>query len=96
MSRHSRKQSQNFNLVDVGAVLFAGPAGLAVTKGSDYTFLMIKSKGNDSTVVNQFVSEWGLKNGRMQINDLAMSTGRSRIASLDITISIGTVLLFAY
>lgn len=76
------KRSQNFNLVDVGAVLFAGPAGLAVTKGSDYTFLMIKSKGNDSTVVNQFVSEWGLKNGRMQINDLAMSTGRSRIASL--------------
>ena len=76
------KRSQNFNLVDVGAVMFAGPAALAVTKGSDYTFLMIKSKGDDSTVVGQFVSEWNFKNGKLQIDDLAMSTERSRIASL--------------
>ena len=76
------KRSQNFNLVDVGAVMFAGPAGLAVTKASDYTFLMIKTKGDDSTVVDQFVSEWKFKNGKLEIEDLAMSTERSRIASL--------------
>jgi hypothetical protein len=76
------RRSQNFNLLDVGAVMFAGPAGLAVTKGSDYTFLLIKSKGDDSTVVDQFVSEWDLRNGRLIISDLAMSTERSRIASI--------------
>lgn len=78
------KRSQNFNLVDVGAVMFAGPVGLALSKGSDYTFLLIKSKGDDSTVVNQFVSEWDLKNGKLSIGDLAMSTEKSRIASLGI------------
>ncbi len=76
------KRSQNFNLLDVGAVMFAGPAGLAVTKGSDYTVLLTKSKGDDSTVVNHFVSEWDLRNGRLSIDDLAMSTERSRIASI--------------
>jgi hypothetical protein len=62
--------------------MFAGPAGLAITKGSDYTVLMIKSKGDDSTVVHQFVSEWRMKDSRVAIRDLAMSTERSRIASL--------------
>lgn len=75
-------RSQNFNLVDVGAVMLAGPVGLAVTKGSDYTLLLIKSKGDDSTLVKQFVSEWSLNNGKLQIEDLAMSTERSRLASL--------------
>ncbi len=76
------KRSQNFNLLDVGAVMFAGPAGLAVTKASDYTSFLIKPKKGNSTVVNQFVSEWKFENGKLEINDLAMSTQRSRIASL--------------
>jgi len=30
------KRSQSFNLVDLGAVLLAGPVGIAVTKGTDF------------------------------------------------------------
>jgi len=33
------EKSQNFNLTDVGAVLIAGPVGLAVTKGTDFVSL---------------------------------------------------------
>ncbi len=35
------KRSQNFNFVDLGAVLLAGPVGIAVTKGSDFARLLV-------------------------------------------------------
>ena len=73
------KRSQNFNLVDVSAVLFAGPAGLAVTKGGDYASLAFGSKG-DSTKVRHLRTSWRLKNGYLSAEDVAMSTRKNRIA----------------
>ncbi|MCK5464682.1 MAG: AsmA family protein, partial [Bacteroidales bacterium] len=51
------KRSQNFNLVDLGAVMFAGPAGLALTKGSNYAAMLAMNYG-DTSHVTEIVSDW--------------------------------------
>ena len=73
------RRSQNFNLADVSAVMFAGPAGLAITKGGDYASLAFASKG-DSTQVGKFLAEWSLKNGKLETKDVALSTLRNRMS----------------
>lgn len=75
------QRSQNFNLVDVGAVVLAGPIGLAVTKGADFTNLVIGSY-KDSTKVTQIVSEWNCENGKLIMSDVAFSTEENRIACI--------------
>lgn len=74
------KRSQRFNLADIGAVMFAGPAGLAVTKGSDFARLAFNTAG-DSTSVNHFVASWELKNGNLLTRDVALSTESNLIAT---------------
>jgi hypothetical protein len=74
------KRSQKFNLADVGAVMFAGPAGLAVTKGTDFARLAF-TKAGDSTEVKHFVSDWKMKNGVLTADDLALSTDKNLIAT---------------
>jgi len=73
------KRSQKFNLADVSAVMFAGPAGLAITKGGDYASLAFASKG-DSTHVGKFLADWSLKDGELKTNDVALSTLRYRLS----------------
>jgi AsmA protein len=70
--------SQNFNLVDVGAVFFAGPAGLAVTKGYDFARIFQGTGG--STSVRTLVSEWRVDHGIAQATDVAMATPHNRVA----------------
>lgn len=74
------KRSQNFNLVDLGAVLLAGPVGIAVTKGSDFATLLIANPGESSKITN-LVSNWELKNGDFMIKDAAFTTTKNRIAA---------------
>jgi len=69
--------SQNFNLVDVGAVFFAGPLGVAVTKG--YGFASLFRSGGHSTV-RTLVSTWSVERGVAQARDVALATSRNRIA----------------
>lgn len=73
------KRSQNFNLVDVGAVLVAGPIGLAATKGGAYANLALFSKG-DTTHVRQLISKVDVADGRIELTDVAMATLETRIA----------------
>jgi len=73
------RRSQKFNLADVGAVMFAGPAGLAITKGGDYAGLAFASKG-DSTHIGEFLAEWSLNKGILRTNDVALSTKRNRLS----------------
>lgn len=90
-------RSQKFNLVDLGAVILAGPVGLAVTKGSEYASLALSNKG-ESTPITNFISEWDIHNGRLMLKDVAFATEKNRIAglgwidfasdSLDVTIAI--------
>jgi hypothetical protein len=72
------ESSQNFNLVDVGAVFFAGPLGLAVTKG--YNFASLFRGSGDSSSIRALISEWSVARGVAQATDVALATSENRIA----------------
>lgn len=77
--RFSRYEtSQNFNLVDVGAVFFVGPLGLVVTKG--YNFANIFQGTGGTTTVRKLVSEWKIEHGVAHAKDVAMATPQNRVA----------------
>jgi AsmA protein len=73
-------RSQNFNLLDVSAVILAGPVGLAVTKGTDIASIVILSPG-ESTTIPQLVSVWTMQNGNLDMTDIAFTTTNHRIVS---------------
>jgi len=91
------KRSQSFNLIDLGAVLLAGPVGIAVTKGSDYARLLVLNSGK-STLINEMVSNWRVNKGIFVIEDAAFTTSKNRVAltgsigfsdnNLDLTIAL--------
>lgn len=70
--------SQNFNLVDVAALFFAGPLGLAVTKGFNFAGILQSSGG--SSQIRTLVSEWRVERGVAQAKDVAMATKENRVA----------------
>jgi AsmA protein len=72
------ESSQNFNIVDVGAIFFAGPVGLAVTKGYNFASILKGSGGNSA--IRKLVSEWKVERGVAQAQDVAMATNAHRIA----------------
>jgi len=72
------ESSQSFNLVDVGALFFAGPLGLAVTKG--YNFARIFQGAEGTTTIRTLVSEWHVEHGVAQARDVAMATQENRVA----------------
>ena len=74
------KRSQNFNLVDLGAVMFAGPAGLALTKGGNYASMLVANYG-DTSFVTEIVSDWEFENGTILLRDVAFATEESRVAA---------------
>ncbi len=94
---HNFERSQNFNLVDLGAVMFAGPAGLALTKGGAYAGILAANYG-ETSFITEMVSDWKIINGKINLRDLAFSTRENRVAakgwvnitsdSLDITIAL--------
>lgn len=72
------ESSQNFNLVDVGAFFFAGPVGLAVTKG--YNFASIFQGTGGRSEIQTLVSDWKVDHGKAQAQDVGMATSKNRIA----------------
>ncbi len=62
------ERSQNFNLVDLGAVMFAGPAGLAITKGGAYANILVSSYGETSRV-RELMSNWDIENAAASCSD---------------------------
>ncbi len=72
------ESSQNFNIVDVGAFLFAGPAGLVVMKG--YNFASILKKTGGRSEIRTLVSHWKVESGVAQAQDVALVTNKNRIA----------------
>ena len=73
------KRSQNFNLVDLGAVLLAGPVGIAVTKGSDFARILVFNSGK-TTNIKKLVSNWTINDGSFAIQDAAFTTNMNRVA----------------
>lgn len=72
------ESSQNFNLVDAGALFFAGPVGLAVTKG--YNFASIFRASGGQSEIRTLVSDWKVERGVAQAKDVAMATNHNRVA----------------
>ena len=72
------ESSQNFNLIDVGAFLFAGPVGLVVTKGLEFSSLAQQDGG--STQVRTVVSKWKVEKGVAYARDAALATNENRLA----------------
>ena len=70
--------SQNFSLVDVGALFFAGPLGLMMTKG--YDFVSILQNTGTQSDIRALVSDWTLSDGVGQAQDVAMVTDENRLA----------------
>lgn len=70
--------SQNFSLVDAGAFLFAGPVGLALTKGYDFASVVQGSQG--SSEVRMLVSDWKIGRGVAHAQDVALATRKNRVA----------------
>jgi uncharacterized protein involved in outer membrane biogenesis len=73
------ESSQNFNLVDVGAFFFAGPIGLAVTKGYSFASIFQGAEGSSSSIGKLF-SDWKVERGIAQAKDVAMATKANRVA----------------
>jgi AsmA protein len=72
------ESSQTFNLVDVGAFFFAGPIGLAVTKGYDFASILQGSEGR--SVIRTLVSDWKVERGVVLSRDVAIATNKNRVA----------------
>ena len=72
------ESSQSFNLIDVGALFFAGPLGLAVTKGYDFARIFQGTAG--TTTIRTLVSEWQVEHGVAHAKDVAMATRANRLA----------------
>lgn len=70
--------SQNFNLFDMTAFLLAGPLGLIVTKGYDFSSLAQQAGG--STQIRTVVSRWQVEKGVAHARDVALATGENRLA----------------
>src|SRR3990172_2875051 len=73
------EESQNFSLVDVGAFFLAGPLGTVLTKGYDFAGVYQETRGGQG-IVKKLVSEWRIKNGIAEAEDVALSTKINRIA----------------
>ena len=73
-------RTQNFSLIDIGAIVVAGPFGLLVTKGADVSFLLINNR-KDSTEIVKLISEWKIVSGIMELDDVAFSTPKNRVAA---------------
>jgi uncharacterized protein involved in outer membrane biogenesis len=70
--------SQNFSLIDMTAVLLAGPVGLAVTKGYEFSTLALQAGG--STQIRTVVSRWKVEKGVAHAKDVALATQDNRLA----------------
>jgi hypothetical protein len=70
--------SQAFDLLDVGAVFFAGPFGLLVTKGYDFSTIARGTEGSGD--IRTLVSDWKVEGGVARAQDVAMATNENRIA----------------
>jgi hypothetical protein len=74
------KRSQRFTFADLGAVVLMGPAGILVTKGSEYASILILNQGESSEVL-ELSSEWNFDDGKVDLADVAFTTEKNRMAA---------------
>jgi len=76
------ERSQKFNLADISAIVLAGPIGIAVTKGANFTSLIAAAnlKPEDRTYVSKVITRWSVDHGVLKTEDAAFSTSSNRLA----------------
>ena len=77
--------TQQFNLVDIGAVFIAGPFAPLITKGYNFASLFRGSGG--SSGIRTLISHWKVERGIAQAKDVAMATNKHRVALTGSSIS---------
>jgi AsmA protein len=73
------EKTQHVSLVDMGAFFIAGPLGTVLTKGYDFGSVYTASLGGKSTI-QKLVSDWKVKDGVAEAQDVAFSTIQNRVA----------------
>jgi AsmA protein len=73
------EKSQNFSLIDLGAVFVAGPFGAVFTKGMSFANLIVGDMGEKSEI-KELIAHWTFSNGLVAAEDVAFSTHKNRIA----------------
>ncbi len=76
------ENTNNINLLDVGAFVLAGPLGLAATKGTNVGMLGFSAATNSKSVVKELEAKFNLNNGIATAQDVAFSTGKTRLAAI--------------
>ncbi len=74
------QNSQSVGLVDVGAVVLLGPAGVLVSKGNDYRNLIDSISNKGSSKITAIHSDISFTKGIATMQDVAFSTDKYRLA----------------
>jgi len=74
-------RTQNFSLIDLGALVIAGPFAPLVTKGVDFSRLAVFGRmGNGKSEIRRVVSDWTIVDGIAQTKDVAFTTPKNAVA----------------
>ncbi|TLD84549.1 hypothetical protein LS70_003100 [Helicobacter sp. MIT 11-5569] len=76
------ENTNNINLLDVGAFVLAGPLGIAATKGSSVGMMGLNAIVDTKSVIKELEAKFALKNGIANAEDVAFATGKTRIAAI--------------
>lgn len=71
--------SNEFNIIDLGAVFLTGPYGSVFTKGINFKDFLADYDG-EKTQISSLVSNWTIDNGVASAQDVAFSTEKYRLA----------------
>ncbi len=74
------KRCQNFNLVDAGAFLLAGPFGPLLTKSYNFGRLYHEESRGGEGSIKKLVAIWKVDHGIAEASDVALASNKHRIA----------------
>lgn len=81
-------KTQNFSLIDLGALVVAGPFAPLLTKGLDFSRLgFFGQMGHGRSAIRKVVSDWQIAKGIATTEDVAFTTEKNTVAfrgSLDL------------
>jgi len=74
--------AQQYNLTDAAAYFFIGPLGASATKGMDIANVAkeLMQPGTTPNQIKRMVSDWAVADGIATAKDVALETGRYRLA----------------
>ncbi len=73
------ERSQSVGLLDVGAVALLGPAGIALSKGNDYTKLVHSLGKGGKSKITQLNSDISFANDIASMDDVSFTTGKHQL-----------------